>query len=123
MAWPTLRTPQDRHKIRRCKPRYCTREVLSMHATLEDLLSHGPVVIDGAWGTQLQSRGLPVGACPDAWNLSHPNAVEAVALAYVGAGSQIILTNTFGANRLILARHDLAGSVTEINRTGVEISR
>ena len=80
-----------------------------MHATLENLLSHGPVVTDGAWGTQLQSRGLPVGACPDAWNLSRPEAVEAVARAYVEAGSRIILTNTFGANRLILARHDLAG--------------
>ena len=66
---------------------------------------HGPVVTDGAWGTQLQSRGLPVGACPDAWNLSHPEAVEAVARAYVEAGSRIILTNTFGANRVILARH------------------
>ena len=94
-----------------------------MHATLEKLLSSGPVVTDGAWGTQLQSRGLPVGACPDAWNLSHPEAVEAVARAYVEAGSQIILTNTFGANRFILARHDLADRVAEINAAGVEISR
>jgi methionine synthase I (cobalamin-dependent) len=94
-----------------------------MHATLEELLSHGPVVTDGAWGTQLQSRGLPIGACPDAWNLTRPEAVEAVARAYIEAGSQVILTNTFGANRFILARHDLAGRVTEINRAGVEISR
>jgi len=94
-----------------------------MHATLEELLSHGPVVTDGAWGTQLQSRGLPVGACPDAWNLSHPEAVEDVARAYVEAGSRIILTNTFGANRFILARHDLADRIAEINAAGVEISR
>ncbi len=94
-----------------------------MHATLEKLLSSGPLVTDGAWGTQLQSQGLPVGACPDAWNLSHPNAVEAVALAYVEAGSQVILTNTFGANRFILARHDMADRVVEINTTGVQISR
>jgi 5-methyltetrahydrofolate--homocysteine methyltransferase len=94
-----------------------------MHASIEQLLSNGPVVTDGAWGTQLQSQGLPVGACPDAWNLSHPEAVESVARAYVEAGSRIILTNTFGANRFILARHDLAGSVAEVNRAGVEISR
>jgi 5-methyltetrahydrofolate--homocysteine methyltransferase len=94
-----------------------------MHSTLEILLSHGPIVTDGAWGTQLQSRGLPVGACPDAWNLSHAEAVEAVARAYVEVGSQIILSNTFGANRFILARHDLANHVAEINRAGVEISR
>jgi methionine synthase I (cobalamin-dependent) len=94
-----------------------------MHATLEKLLSSGPLVTDGAWGTQLQSQGLPVGACPDAWNLSHAEAVEAVALAYVEAGSQVILTNTFGANRFILARHDMADRVVEINTTGVQISR
>ena len=94
-----------------------------MHSTLENLLSDGPVVTDGAWGTELQSRGLPVGACPDAWNLSHPEAVEAVARAYVEAGSRIILTNTFGANRFILARQDLADRVAEINAAGVEISR
>ncbi|MGO9111335.1 MAG: homocysteine S-methyltransferase family protein [Thermoguttaceae bacterium] len=94
-----------------------------MHTTLETLLSHGPVVTDGAWGTQLQSRGLPVGACPDAWNLTRSEEVEAVARAYVEAGSRVILTNTFGANRFILARHDLADRVVEINRAGVEISR
>jgi 5-methyltetrahydrofolate--homocysteine methyltransferase len=94
-----------------------------MHATLETLLARGPVVTDGAWGTQLQSRGLPIGACPDAWNLTHAEAVESVARAYVEAGSRIILTNTFGANRFILARHDLANRVAEINRLGVEISR
>ena len=61
-------------------------------------------------GHSTPSRGLPVGACPDAWNLSKPEAVESVARAYVEAGSQIILTNTFGANRFILARQDLSGS-------------
>jgi 5-methyltetrahydrofolate--homocysteine methyltransferase len=54
------------------------------------------VVTDGAWGTQLQAQGLPTGGCPDAWNLCHPDRVEAVARAYVEAGSQIVLTNTFG---------------------------
>jgi 5-methyltetrahydrofolate--homocysteine methyltransferase len=94
-----------------------------MHPTIEGLLTTGPVVTDGAWGTQLQERGLPVGECPDAWNLSHPERVEEVARAYIQAGSQVILTNTFGANRFILARQGLEGQVTEINRAGVEISR
>jgi methionine synthase I (cobalamin-dependent) len=96
---------------------------MAMHATLERLLAGGPVVTDGAWGTQLQERGLPLGACPDAWNLDHPEQVEEVARSYVEAGSQVILTNTFGSNRLILARHGLAGRVAEINRCGVTISR
>ncbi|MEN6451258.1 MAG: homocysteine S-methyltransferase family protein [Thermoguttaceae bacterium] len=95
----------------------------TMHPTIAKLISGGPVVTDGAWGTQLQERGLPVGACPDAWNLSEPAKVEEVARAYVEAGSQVILTNTFGANRFALARVGLADRVAEINRRGVEISR
>jgi len=94
-----------------------------MHPTIEKLASTAPIVTDGAWGTQLQQRGLPVGACPDAWNLTEPEKVEQVARAYVDAGSRIILTNTFGANRFVLARHDLADKVAEINRAGVEISK
>jgi 5-methyltetrahydrofolate--homocysteine methyltransferase len=94
-----------------------------MQESLDTLLSHGPVVTDGAWGTQLQDRGLEVGACPDGWNLLHPERVEEVARAYVEAGSQVILTNTFGANRLTLARHRLDDRMAEINRAGVEISR
>ena len=94
-----------------------------MHPTIEKLISGGPVVTDGAWGTQMQQRGLAVGACPDAWNLQQPEKVEEVARAYVDAGSQIILTNTFGANRFLLARHGLAENVAEINRAGTEISK
>ncbi len=94
-----------------------------MHETIEKLTSGGPVVTDGAWGTQFQRQGLPVGACPDAWNLDQPEKVEQVARAYVEAGSQVVLTNTFGANRFVLARHNLADKVAEINRAGVEISK
>ncbi|MGA2034804.1 MAG: homocysteine S-methyltransferase family protein [Thermoguttaceae bacterium] len=94
-----------------------------MHTTIERLTAAGPVVTDGAWGTQLQLRGLPVGACPDAWNLERPGAVEDVARSYVEAGSQIILTNTFGANRFILSRYGLAERAAEINRAGVGLSR
>ena len=93
-----------------------------MHELIERLLADGPVVTDGAWGTRLQERGLPSGACPDQWNLSHPNLVEEVPRAYVSAGSQIILTNTFRANRLALTGYDLADRAVEINRAGAEIS-
>jgi methionine synthase I (cobalamin-dependent) len=99
------------------------------HSLIQELIAAAPVLTDGAWGTQLQQRGLPVGACPDAWNLVEPKQVEAVARSYVEAGSRIILTNTFGANRLMLARHDhppdgaRADKVAAVNRAGVEISR
>lgn len=94
-----------------------------MSDLLKRLLEDRPIITDGAWGTQLQERGLPVGACPDEWNLSHPQAVESVARDYVEAGSRVILTNTFGANRITLEKHGLADRVAEINRAGVEISR
>jgi methionine synthase I (cobalamin-dependent) len=90
---------------------------------LMDFATSGPIVTDGAWGTQLQELGLPIGACPDAWNLTHPERVEQVARDYVDAGSRVILTNTFGANRFILQRHGLADQAEAINQAGVAISR
>jgi methionine synthase I (cobalamin-dependent) len=90
---------------------------------LGPLLACAPVVTDGAWGTQLQARGLAPGDCPDEWNLSRPALVGEVARAYVEAGSRVILTNTFGANRVTLAGHGLAEQAAEINRAGVAISR
>lgn len=90
---------------------------------IEQLAARSPVVTDGAWGTQLQARGLQPGECPDAWNLLAAECVEAVARAYVEAGSQVILTNTFRANRITLAGHGLAEKAAAINRAGAAISR
>lgn len=81
------------------------------------------VLTDGAWGTQLQERGLGPDELPDFWNLSHPERVEEVARAYVEAGSQIILTNTFRANRLAVAERDPTVDIAALNRAGVAISR
>jgi 5-methyltetrahydrofolate--homocysteine methyltransferase len=89
---------------------------------LLDWLHHGPLITDGAWGTQLQGLGLEPGENPDPWNLMHPERVEQVARAYVEAGSRIILTNTFRANAISLAEHG-AAEIEEINRAGVAISR
>ena len=94
-----------------------------MNSVIEKLLAAGPVVTDGAWGTQLQARGLPIGACPDEGNLTQPEKVGEVAAAYVAAGSRIILTNTFGANRIRLAEFKLADKVVEINRQGAALSK
>jgi 5-methyltetrahydrofolate--homocysteine methyltransferase len=94
-----------------------------MHPMIHQLMADAPLLSDGAWGTQMQALGLPVGACPDAWNLTQPDKVEAVARAYVAAGSKIILTNTFGASRVALARHGLADEAAAINRAGAEISK
>lgn len=94
-----------------------------MVALIAGLIKDGPVLTDGSWGTQIMRRGLKPGESPDAWNLTHPDKVEEVARAYVDAGSRVILTNTFGANRFVLAKFGLEGAVAEINARGVEISR
>jgi methionine synthase I (cobalamin-dependent) len=83
----------------------------------------GTFILDGGWGTQLQLRGLEMGEHPDFWNLSHPEKVQEVASAYVQAGSDIILTNTFGSNRFLLAKHGAEDKIVELNRAGVRISK
>ncbi len=81
------------------------------------------LITDGAWGTRLQELGLDPGEIPDAWNLAHPDRVEQVAREYVEAGSDVILTNTFRANRITLAAAGLADRTREINQSGVGLSR
>ena len=88
-----------------------------------DSTTRAPVILDGAWGTELQALDLEPGACPDAWNLDHPERVESVARRYVQAGSQVILSNTFGANRIALSRYGLTAQTAEINRAGTRLSR
>ena len=87
---------------------------------LETLLADRPVVTDGAWGTELMALGPPTGHRPDVWNLTDPERVMAVARRYVEAGSQVILTNTFQANRFAL--RDDAAEAAATNRAGAEIS-
>jgi methionine synthase I (cobalamin-dependent) len=94
-----------------------------MRGLIQQLVSEAPVLTDGAWGSQLLAAGLAAGELGEAWNLTHPERVEAVPRAYVEAGSRIILTNTFRSNRVTLEAHGLAGKIREINRAGVEISR
>ncbi|MGD0729769.1 MAG: homocysteine S-methyltransferase family protein [Terracidiphilus sp.] len=89
---------------------------------VREWLAGGLLITDGAWGTELQARGLPVGANPDTWNLSHPERVESVARAYAEAGSQVILTNTFRANAIAMPDSN-AGDLDAINRAGVALSR
>ena len=87
------------------------------------LAAEGPVVTDGAWGTQLQARGLSTGEQADFWNLTHPERVEEVARSYAEAGSRIVLTNTFQANRVAARKQPEVDRIAEVNRAGVEISR
>jgi 5-methyltetrahydrofolate--homocysteine methyltransferase len=80
-------------------------------------------VADGAWGTELDRLGCGPGCCREEWNVTHPDLVQKIGEAYVAAGARIILTNTFGANRYILGRHDRADGVKEFNKAGAAISQ
>ncbi len=82
-----------------------------------------PVTLDGAMGTMLHMRGISFDQCFDALNLERPALVADIHRQYLEAGAQILLTNTFGANRFRLAEHGLEDRVAEINRAGVELAR
>ncbi len=91
---------------------------------LESLLEASPVVLaDGAMGTMLFEAGLQSGDSPQSWNITYPERVRAVHRAYLDAGSQVVLTNTFGSNRFRLARHSLQSQVAELNRAGALLLR
>ncbi len=94
-----------------------------MNELISTLIKNGPVITDGSWGTQLQKRGLARGECPDSWNLARPEMVEEVARMYVEAGSRIILTNTFGANRFVLGKYGMGDKTSAVNEEGVRISK
>lgn len=82
-----------------------------------------PLLADGAMGTMLHARGMPIDACFDALNLRKPDLIRSIHRAYVDAGAEMIETNTFGANRYKLAEHGFEAQVTEINRAGVRLAR
>lgn len=91
---------------------------------LDHLLSRKPVLVaDGAMGTTLFTLGLEGGGCPELLNLDEPQLIAKVHAGFVGAGSDIILTNTFGGNRRRLALHGLQHRVAELNQAAVEIAR
>ena len=84
---------------------------------------NGPVLLDGATGSNLMKCGLPRGGCTEAWVLEHPQVLLELQRAYVAAGSQILYAPTFSANRHSLTRFGLENKVTEMNRALVALSR
>src|SRR5881227_1285348 len=94
-----------------------------MKTSLLEALATRALLADGAMGTQLMAAGLEQGNCGEAWNLTHPERVLAIQRRYAEAGSDCILTNTFGGSRLMLNRHGNGDKAVAINRAGVEIAR
>jgi 5-methyltetrahydrofolate--homocysteine methyltransferase len=86
-------------------------------------LARGTVLLDGGLGSALVELGLTGGAAAEIWNLERPDAVRSVHAAYYGAGSDVVHTNTFGANRLALERHGLSQRMADINRAGARLAK
>src|SRR5215470_17089219 len=90
---------------------------------LVERLQRGPLLADGAMGTMLYARGVPLDACFDVLNLHDPKTVQSIHREYVAAGADLLETNTFGANRFKLAVHGLEGRIRDINRAGARLAR
>ncbi|MFB3906315.1 MAG: homocysteine S-methyltransferase family protein [Acidobacteriota bacterium] len=90
---------------------------------LERLKRGDRLVADGAFGTQLQERGLPSGHCPEEFNISHPDIVQAIYRDYYAAGSDFVSTASFGGNRPRLAAHGFGDRVSEFSRRSAELAR
>ena len=90
---------------------------------LLDRLSTETILADGAMGTMLHARGIGFDQCFDELNLTQPTAVAEIHRAYIEAGAQLIITNTFGANRFKLTKHGLDDHVVQLNRAGVDLAK
>ncbi|MEJ5171661.1 MAG: homocysteine S-methyltransferase family protein [Fimbriimonadales bacterium] len=94
-----------------------------MKARLLEILSKGPILGDGAMGTQLMLRGLAPGSCGELWNVERPEAVRDIHALYAEAGCDVATTNTFGGTRIALGRHGLEDRVAELCKAAVQRAR
>jgi len=88
-----------------------------------ELLANKTILADGAMGTMLHARGIGFDKCFDELNITNPAAVADIHREYIEAGAQLVITNTFGANRYKLSKHGLEEDVKEINYKGVELAK
>ena len=88
----------------------------------QNLWKNGPVILDGATGTNLQEAGMPVGVCPESWILENPQTLIDLQMAYIEAGTTILYAPTFSANRLKLQEYGLESRMEDMNRRLVALS-
>ena len=99
------------------------REKMSSGDEILQLIGQKILIIDGAMGTMLLEYGLKSGECPEIWNMTHSEVVSQIHTAYLEAGADIILTNTFGANGIKLKKFNQQHQLKEINQQGVKLAR
>jgi len=96
---------------------------MNINEEVKELLNKRPLLLDGAMGTMLQKYGLKSGECSEGWNISHPQVVQKIHQEYIKAGADVILTNTFGANRIKLNSFGRENSILKINEIAIDIAK
>src|SRR5262249_30221419 len=94
-----------------------------MSRFLEAFRSNRILLMDGAMGTELRRAGLRDGECAELWNITKPERVRAIHQAYLDAGAQCLLTNSFQANPTALVKYGLANKLEAMNRAAIELAR
>ena len=88
-----------------------------------ELLSQGPLILDGATGSNLRLMGMPAGVCTEKWVNEHPEAIQKLQKAYVDAGSMVVYAPTFMANRISLKNVGLEEEIERFNKENVKLSK
>ena len=87
------------------------------------IYKNGPIILDGATGTNLMKKGMPVGVCPEEWILENPDIIVDLQRSYVEAGTNIVYAPTFTGNRIKLKEYGLENRLEEINKSLVKLSK
>ena len=93
-----------------------------MSSSILDLIKERLVLLDGGMGTELIRHGFPQGDCPESWNVEKPEIVKMIHQSYFEAGSDVVLTNSFGGNKIKLASNGLEKRCYELNREAAIIA-
>lgn len=99
------------------------KEIHIYMTSLKERIEQGVILLDGAMGTELIARGIQAGACNEYLNIDSAEIISNIHEGYLQAGSDAIITNTFGANKYILARHGFAAETRRINKEGARLAR
>jgi 5-methyltetrahydrofolate--homocysteine methyltransferase len=94
-----------------------------MNSTIYELMKKRTVLLDGGMGTELMKHGFPQGACPESWNAENPDVVKQIHRSYYEAGSDAVLTNSFGGNKIKMSAHGLEKRCYELNFAAAKIAK
>ncbi len=93
-----------------------------MSKTISDIIGEKIILLDGGFGTELIARGFPQGACPETWNVEKPDVVKEIHRNYFDAGSDVVLTNSFGGSKIKLESSGQGNKCYELNRAAAQIA-